>query len=404
MKKILFLLIALSLLCAKSNIETKIDKAQSKLESTLQKEKNIHSKLDEIGEQVIKEEKELEEIKIELEKLQSSLKLTKEEYDKKNQELEKLNKSREELIGTKTKIEKDIIEALADNLSFEIIKNSVQPINEEDFLNKEIFESLTKVANQNIKDLKSSYDKVGGEISKIEDERKNIQEILEQTTKAVAKIKETNKKQERLIASLNKKKSAYNKELEGTKEEHNELSALLLSLEILKTKEEEEQKKEKQKKDAKPSVDEFSKSDVRLIGSSYQEAKTIKYRGAKTIAPLDDFDITKNFGPYFDPIYKIRVFNESISMKPKEDDAKVKSVLDGKVIFAKEMPVLDKVVIIEHDDNMHTIYAKLSKIAPTIKTGVRVKKGYVIGRVDSSLTFEVTQKNYHINPLEIITF
>jgi murein DD-endopeptidase MepM/ murein hydrolase activator NlpD len=44
----------------------------------------------------------------------------------------------------------------------------------------------------------------------------------------------------------------------------------------------------------------------------------------------------------------------------------------------------------------------MDKIAPTIKEGKKIKKGYVIGRIDKELMFEVTQKNRHINPLELI--
>ena len=89
-------------------------------------------------------------------------------------------------------------------------------------------------------------------------------------------------------------------------------------------------------------------------------------------------------------------------LRSKTTDATVKNVLDGKVVFAKETPVLKKVIIVENEGGMHTIYAQLSKIAPTIKVGSKIKKGYVIGRVERDLTFEVTQKNYHINPMELI--
>lgn len=82
----------------------------------------------------------------------------------------------------------------------------------------------------------------------------------------------------------------------------------------------------------------------------------------------------------------------------------MKNVLDGKVIYAKDTAVLDKVVIVENRYGIHTIYAHLSKIAPTIKVGRKIKKGYIIGKVERDLTFEVTQKNYHINPLELIRY
>lgn len=76
--------------------------------------------------------------------------------------------------------------------------------------------------------------------------------------------------------------------------------------------------------------------------------------------------------------------------------------MDGKVVFAKETPVLKKVVIIEHANSIHTIYAYLDKIAPTIRPGLRIKKGYIVGKVDERLGFEVTQKDRHIDPLELI--
>ncbi len=64
--------------------------------------------------------------------------------------------------------------------------------------------------------------------------------------------------------------------------------------------------------------------------------------------------------------------------------------------------MLKKVVIIEHPNQMHTIYAHLDKIAPTVRPGLRIPKGYVIGKVNDKLNFEVTIKDRHINPLELI--
>ena len=64
--------------------------------------------------------------------------------------------------------------------------------------------------------------------------------------------------------------------------------------------------------------------------------------------------------------------------------------------------MLDYVVIVEHPNKLHTIYAHLSKIAPNIKTGKKVNTNYVIGRVNNNLTFEVTQSENHINPMELI--
>ena len=141
---------------------------------------------------------------------------------------------------------------------------------------------------------------------------------------------------------------------------------------------------------------------IRQIGSSYQNSNVKKYVGERTIAPLDGYSVKRKFGDYVDPIYKIKIFNESVVLASSTPDATVKSVLNGKVIFAKDTASMEKVVIIENSDEIHTIYAHLSKIAPTIQVGQKIKKGYVIGRIDNDLTFEVTQKNFHIDPLELI--
>lgn len=44
-------------------------------------------------------------------------------------------------------------------------------------------------------------------------------------------------------------------------------------------------------------------------------------------------------------------------------------MLDGKIVFAKDTSMLARVVIVEHDNGIHTIYAHLDKIAPNIKVG-----------------------------------
>lgn len=142
---------------------------------------------------------------------------------------------------------------------------------------------------------------------------------------------------------------------------------------------------------------------IRQLGSSYQGSSVKRYTGKKTIAPLDSFVVKQKFGNYVDPVYNIKIFNENVVLRSNKSDAIVKNVLDGKIVFAKDTSMLARVVIVEHDNGIHTIYAHLNKIAPNIKVGKNIKKGAVVGRIKNDLTFEVTQKNFHINPLELIS-
>ena len=141
---------------------------------------------------------------------------------------------------------------------------------------------------------------------------------------------------------------------------------------------------------------------IRTVNSSYQKPKVSTYRGGKTISPIAGAKVIKKFGTYMDPIYKIKIFNESITLLAPKSDAKVKNVLDGKVVFAGKSSMLGKVVVVAHSGKKHTVYAGLSQIAPNIKTGRKIKKGYAIGRVKQKLMFQVTKNSKHLNPLKLI--
>ena len=141
---------------------------------------------------------------------------------------------------------------------------------------------------------------------------------------------------------------------------------------------------------------------VRQINSSYTKSQTYKYRGNKTISPLASAKVIKKFGTYIDPIYKIKIFNESITLKSNTENAKVKNILNGKVVFAGKSSMLGKVVVVSHSGKVHTVYAGLSKIAPTIKVGSKIKRGYVVGKVSEKLIFQATKNSKHINPLKLI--
>jgi len=141
---------------------------------------------------------------------------------------------------------------------------------------------------------------------------------------------------------------------------------------------------------------------VRKINSSYTKTQTYKYKGRRTISPLSHARVVKKFGTYIDPIYKIKIFNESITLKSSVSGAKVKNVLNGKVVFAGKSSMLGKVVVVAHSGRMHTVYAGLSKIAPTIHVGSKIKRGYVVGKVNQKLIFQATKNSKHINPLKLI--
>ena len=214
------------------------------------------------------------------------------------------------------------------------------------------------------------------------------------------KVLETKKENEKAIALLEKEKKEYTRSLNKILNQQRSLQKTLASLNIIK-RESLKPKKQPSSASAKPGQKPLP-DDVKRAVADYRPSNVGVYSGERTIAPLDGYVVTKKFGPYTDPVYGINIFNESVSLRPTEPDAKVKAVLNGKVILAKPTAMLENVIIIEHDNGLHTIYAHLDKIAPTVEVGKRLKQGSVIGRVAKELMFQVTQRNAHIDPLKVI--
>ncbi len=161
-------------------------------------------------------------------------------------------------------------------------------------------------------------------------------------------------------------------------------------------------KKSKYKTTTKLKLSKNISSNIRMLGSSTRSIKIVKYKGKKTIAPLDSFKVVKKFGKYFDPVYNIELFNESMILKTKKAQAKVKSIFNGKIVYAKKnVGMLENVVIIQHKNGLHTIYSHLDEIAPYLKVGRWIKKGYVVGRVNNTLIFQATKNESHINPKDL---
>ena len=138
---------------------------------------------------------------------------------------------------------------------------------------------------------------------------------------------------------------------------------------------------------------------VKKVGSAYFKPKTATYKGRKTIPPVYG-KVIKKFGSYIDPIYKIKIYNDSITIKAKPNSV-VRSIMSGKVVYIGENGD-KKVIFIKHPGNLFSIYANLEKISPLLKKGSYVKRGQIIARVKDALEFEVTYKDRPINPLKVI--
>lgn len=399
----LFLLLHV-MLFATTSVEEKIDKSQKNLQTKAVSQKTIGRKLSEVAKDIQKEQKNLTNIKSQTVALKKSI--VKNENIVKNKEigLKELISQNTKLTRDKKELETRIIKIIAEDLSFYLISDKKYQDSIDSILVEEAVNKISIIMQKEIAGLSKEYKAINEKIDKQNLQIKGIKSYIKEQKDKRVRYSALQTSKERSIKKLNSKEKSYKNRLLKIKKERNKLRSTLKKLKIIKDKED-KAKMEKRAEPVKRTEDDArisKKMTVRQIGSSFQNSRVKRYRGKKTIAPLDDFTIKRKFGKYTDPIYKIKIFNESVVLAPKKPNAKVRNVLSGRVVFAKDTAVLDKVIIVENSYGIHTIYANLSRIAPTVEVGKRVKKGYVIGRVQNSLSFEVTQKSYHINPMELI--
>lgn len=375
-----------------ANVSKDIDSNKKELKQKETQAKVLSNKLDLIAKEIKKESIKVKKITKEIQKYQKELSKQKSVTKKKKQELKQMQilfkklEKRERYFGSKMQ------EILLHEFSISILSQNSSNISVDDLITDQILKSYSKILKQKFKNLKGDYLKYSKNITLVKKEIKKIELQIRRLNNKRAKLIKLKKEQNKAISKLKQQENSYRSKLQKIIKEKEQIAKTLAKLNIIQTR--------KSKTLIKESP--TSGINVRQIGSSYQKSSVKKYRGQKTISPLQNYQVVQKFGNYKDPVYNLKIFNDSVVLRSNKPNAKVRSILNGKVIYADKTPFLENVIIIKSDNNIHTIYAHLSQIAPTVKVGKKVKKGYVIGRIKDELTFEVTQNEYHIDPLELI--
>lgn len=392
-------ILALSLNGAK--IDERIKSTASQLDKTKQTYTSLNAKLEETATKIMQQRQVIGVQQQHINSLVSELQTKENVYQTNKQNLHGLQSQQDLLIKTQNDIEQKLVFAIARNTSISLLINDDRAKEANTIITEEALKLHLKQINAEIKELNFLYGENANKISSLSNQTTVLKQSIAVIDKQKQNVIATKQENEKAIAVLEKEKNEYKRSLGHILNQQRSLQNTLSSLNIIKR---EEMKPKKapppliaQKPGSKPLPE-----GAREAISQYQPSNTAAYNGERTIAPLDGYVITKRFGPYTDPVYGIKIYNESVSLRPTDPDAKVKAVFNGKVILAKPTAMLENVIIIEHDNGLHTIYAHLDKIAPTVVVGQRLKQGSIIGRVGRELMFQVTQRNAHIDPLQVI--
>ena len=406
-----------------NSTEAKIKSIKSSLNKNnrVQKQMNVH--LSEIAKSIMKAEKENLSLEKELKKLGKNKEVNEKKYKIAKKKIDALGEKIKSLDSTIKSQNIHFVNLLTNQFSLIMAMNTIDKPTVESIVMKEIYETYKEQNKQALNTLK---DKINTSIKKkkvvIEYQKKIEKSISKISKKREAYIKKKAQK-DKLLKKLSDDERKYRKSIKELINRQNLIRSTLAKLNIIRKEEISEararEKARQEEIDRRAAARSQARSEqteghisaksfnstqqVKQVGSSYHKNKLYRYRGAKTISPLKGSRVVKSFGTYIDPIYKMKIFNESVTLKAPKQNAKVRNVLNGKVIFSGQNSMLGKVIVIAHGNKLHTVYAGLSKISPMIKTGSRVKKGTVIGKVKRKLIFEATKDSKYINPLRLIS-
>ncbi len=377
-----------------SDIAKDIQHKETLLKKTHEEKNQLNSRLSSLGEAIRSKELQKAEMERQMIALKKSLEKNRNESLAQEKVLTNYRKSLDHLQKQRSFLQKKVFDTLLQDSLFSQALRGQNLASSNDVILQVAFENLHQSTLSKMSQLSQEEKNLNTQALKVKSSIQKISSVIDEQKTREVTLKSLQTEQNKLILSMQKDYAIYNQRLTLLEKERQNLNALLKRLNIIKQNRENEEK---------VSLKRSSQAlEVKQVASSYQNINTTSYNGPKTIAPLNDYEVVQKFGPYIDPVYNLKIFSESITLVSKTPNALVRNVLDGKIVFAKEINMLKKVVIIEHKNGIRTIYSQLDKIAPTIKSGMRIQKGYVLGRIDQRLGFEVTMKEKHINPLELI--
>lgn len=350
----------------------------------------LNKKLEDLAKDITNSEKNLKNLATQISTASAEASKLEKGVKSYSQELVTLNTQNQNLLKDRNSMESRFISLIAQDFAYDLSVPSGYAESDEGFIVYEILLSFDGILKEELDKLSQDYKKNSRLIDEKQGKINEMNSNLKQYNAQLTKLEKLKQKQIDEINRQKVDKNIYTKKLDDLQKQQSELRKTLADLNIVSKKEQ-------------PKTSTNSATNVKQLGSSYQGSAIKRYSGKKTIAPLESFTVKQKFGNFTDPIYNIKLFNENVILRSKSPDARVKSVFDGKIVFAKQTNLLQNVVIVEHNNGIHTIYAHLYQIAPTAKVGKRVKKGEVLGRVKNDLSFEVTQEKFHINPLELIS-
>lgn len=213
--------------------------------------------------------------------------------------------------------------------------------------------------------------------------------------------------------SLQKKKKSANKEYENIiwsrivadkkrKEYSNEIASIQTNIQQL---DQDKAKALARKKELEQNAIALDNLIKKLQTEIIEEDFSYVFPTAKLIWPVQG-KIFKPYGEQYNAEYKVSTMNDGIDISA-ETGSNIVSVEDGEVAFAEWYNGAGKLIIIDHKNGFHTLYSHIGTLR--VSKGDKVKKNQVIalsGQTGSaqipSLHFEIRRRGVPVDPIQYL--
>ncbi len=429
MRKILLVIVLFTIVLSSSTIDSKIEQKKREIKNQKIEYDKMDKKLSTIAIKIIDAKTEKSRLTNKISELEERIERNKNSQKELQDKQKIVNEQIDSLSREITIKQEKFISLVAKKFSMALVLEELNQPTSESIMLQETYAIYAQENERAIKLLKADIKELKIKEEYFQSKKENIQRVLSSYQIEHEELKSKKYEKGLLLKALARDKAIYRKRFDKIRSTQRALQKKLSSLKIIKSdkifeeieakrlaeaqriealntaeaeREREIQRREREANEAR-FVEQQREKEEREREYQRRMPKVATRHGEKTISPLAGSRLIKKFGTYIDPIYKFKIFNKSITLKSSHKGAKVKSVLRGRVVFAEDSGgMLGRVVIIEHDNQLHTIYAKLARLAPGIHVGKEVLKGSILGKVNKSLMFEVTKNNKHMNPLKLI--
>lgn len=222
------------------------------------------------------------------------------------------------------------------------------------------------------------------------EQRRDQEKILAENRKTKSKLVSDKNNLDQLLASINKEKQKYSKELKEKQQEANRIDREINRL-----------VREAIAKENKKSGSE-AKSTFNLTPEAAAVAKDFAQNKGRLPWPVKSGKVSMRFGERPHPIVKsIKIMSNGVRIDT-EKNGKARAVFEGEVSQVSKIPGANVVVMVRHGDYL-SIYNNLQKVF--VKTGDKVSRGEELGEVGinsssgkTTLIFQLFKNTTKLNP------